>query len=140
MLGGVSAYMIPRCLRSNEDMHLDLNARIAVNRTEGNSVYFALVYPTESCPAALAEAKPPSGRRLILGQVLFPVHPRERVRCDLRVGRTGTAEGLSTSRAVTASTAAERCSDSVTDATAKTAAGQGHHFSPYGIFYAAITG
>jgi hypothetical protein len=75
MLRGIAADVIPWCLRSNEDVHLDLNARIAVDRTESNSVYSALVHPTECGPAGIAEAQTPARRRLILGEVLFPTGP-----------------------------------------------------------------
>src|SRR5260370_548093 len=111
MLRGVAADVIPGCLRSDEDVHLDLNARIAVNCTESHSMYFAFVHPTDRGPASRTEIKTPSGRRLILSQILFPADPGEGTGCDLCVSRAGTAECLSTPRAVTTSTTAERRSD-----------------------------
>jgi hypothetical protein len=75
MLRGVAADVIPWRLRSNEDMHLDLNARIAVNCTESNSMYFVLVGPTEGSPTGPAEAQSPSRRGLIPSQVIFPTDP-----------------------------------------------------------------
>jgi len=62
MLRGVAADVIPRCLRSNEDVHLDLNAGVAVNCTETDSMYFALVHPTERGTAGFAEVQTPSRR------------------------------------------------------------------------------
>jgi hypothetical protein len=131
MLRGVATDVIPRRLRSNEDVHLDLNARIAVNCTESDSMYFALVRPTERGTAGLAEAQTPSRSGLILSQIVFPTDPREGTRSDFRVRGACAAKRLSTPRAVAASTAAERRGDSVTNPTAKTATGQGHRFSPY---------
>jgi hypothetical protein len=130
MLRGTAADVVPRCLRANEYMHRDLNTGIAVNGTESHSMHLPFMYPTECGPTGLAEAQAPSGRRLILGQVLLPTEPRERAGHNFRVGRTGTTEGLSTARAVAASTATERCTDSVTDSTAKAAAGPVHRVPP----------
>jgi hypothetical protein len=95
VLRGVAADVIPWRLRSNEDVHLDLNARIAINCTESNSVYFALVHSTECGAAGPAEAQTPSRRRLVLRQVLLTTNPRERAGYDFRVSRTGAAECLS---------------------------------------------
>lgn len=120
MLRGVATDVIPGCLRSNEDVHLDLNARIAVNCTESDSMYFALVRPAERGTAGLAEAQTPSRCGLILSQIVFPTDPREGAGCDFRVCGARAAERLSTPRAVAASTAADRRSDSVTDTTAET--------------------
>src|SRR5882757_733704 len=131
MLRGVATDVIPRCLRSNEDVHLDLNARIAVNCTESDSMYVSLVHPAERGAAGLAEAQTPSRSGLILSQIVFPAGPREGTGCDLRVCGTRAAERLSTPRAVAASTATKWRSDLVTDTTAKTSTGQGHHFSLY---------
>jgi hypothetical protein len=102
-------------------MHLDLNSRIAIDAAQSHAMHLALVHPAQRSTAGLAKAQAPSRRRLILGQVLFSADPQERAGRNLRIGRTGAAERLSTSRAVTASTSVERCIDLVTDATAKTA-------------------
>jgi len=74
---GVAADVIPWRLRSDEDVHFDLNARIAVDCAEGNPMYLALVHPTECGPAGTAEVQTPSRRRLVLTQVLFSTDPGE---------------------------------------------------------------
>lgn len=77
MLRGVAANVIPWCLRPNEDVHLDPNAWIAVDCTESNSVYFALVHSGERGPAGLAEGHAPPGCGFELGQVVLAADPRE---------------------------------------------------------------
>src|SRR6266700_7816863 len=99
MLRGVATDVIPRCLRTNEDVHLDLNARIAFNCTESDSMYLSLVHPAERGAAGLAEAQTPSRSGLILSQVVFPIGPREGTGCDFRVCGARAAERLSTPRA-----------------------------------------
>ena len=121
MLRRIAADLIPWRLRPNEDMHLDLNSGVATDAAQSHAMHLALVRPAQGGAGDLAEAQAPSRGGLILGQVLFPADPQERAGRNLRIGRTGAAECLSTSRAVTASTSVERCIDLVTDATAKAA-------------------
>lgn len=75
---GVAADVVPWRLRPNEDMHLDLDARIALNGAESHSMNFAFMHPTECGPAGLAEAQAPSGRRLVPSQIIFAADPCER--------------------------------------------------------------
>jgi hypothetical protein len=131
MLWGVATDVIPRRLRSNEDVHLNLNAWIAVNCTESDSMYLSLVHSAERGTAGLTEAQTPSRSGLILSQIVFPTDPRKGTGRDFRICGARAAERLSTPRAVAASTAAEWRSDLITYAAAKTSTGQGHRFSPH---------
>ena len=56
ILRSVAANVIPRCLRTDEDVHFNLNTWIAVNGTQSDPVHFTLVDPTERGPTGLAEA------------------------------------------------------------------------------------
>ena len=129
MLRGVAPDVIPWRLRSNEDVHLDLNSGIAIDGPESHAMHIAFMRPAERSPAGLAEEQTPSRCRRIMRQVLGPADPGERAGRDLCVGGTGAAKCLSTSGAVAASSAVEWRTDLVTDATAKTAPGQ-HCFFP----------
>jgi hypothetical protein len=56
ILRRIAADVVPGRLRADEDVHFNLNARIAVNGTESHSVHFAVVYPTQRAPTGFAEA------------------------------------------------------------------------------------
>jgi hypothetical protein len=75
MLRCITADMVPRRLRPDKDMHLDLDTGITVNGTESHSMHFPSVHPTERSAAGPAEAQAPSGRGLIVGQVVVPTDP-----------------------------------------------------------------
>jgi hypothetical protein len=109
-------------------VHVDLDARITVNRSERHSVHFPFVHSTQCGPTGLAEAQTPTRGGFILGQVLFSADPRERTGTDFRVRGARAAEYLSTAGAMTASAAAEWRTDLITDPAAKTPSGQNHDF------------
>ena len=77
MLRCVAPDVIPWCLRPDEDVHLDLNSGIAIDRAESYSMHLAFLRPAERGPASLAEEQTPSRRRRIVGQVLFTADPAE---------------------------------------------------------------
>jgi hypothetical protein len=77
ILRSVAANMIPGGLGTNEDMHVDLNARITVDATESHPMYSAFMSSTERGSTGVAEAQAPCGRRLITREVFGTLDPCE---------------------------------------------------------------
>src|SRR5262245_38874899 len=65
----VTADVIPRCLRADEDVHPDLDARIAVDAAQRDAVHLAVVRSAKRRAARAAEAQPPARRGLVARQL-----------------------------------------------------------------------
>jgi hypothetical protein len=69
--------MIPGGFGTDEDMHVDLNARITVDATESHPMYSAFMSSTERCSTSVAEAQAPSWRGLITRETFGTPGPCE---------------------------------------------------------------
>src|SRR5262245_1115230 len=96
----IAADVIPRRLRADEDVLLDLDAGIAVDAAERHAVNDVTVPTAQRGAAGAAEREAPSGCGLVASDVVGAARPRERTRLDLGVSRPRSAERLAASRAV----------------------------------------
>ena len=80
VLGRLTTNVVPWSLGSDEDMHLQLHARVAVDSTERYPVHLSFMHPAERGAAAAAKAQAPAGSGLVASQVVFARRPVERSR------------------------------------------------------------
>ena len=71
----VAADMVPRGARTDKDMHANLNARIVVYTTQGDTVHSSLMNATNRGAARSAKAEAPSRSGLVPCQLLFTFGP-----------------------------------------------------------------
>jgi hypothetical protein len=76
-LRSAAADVVPRRLRPNEDVHLDLDARIAIDAAQRHPMHLAVADAAECGAAALAETKAPALPRLKASQQIFASGPRK---------------------------------------------------------------
>lgn len=126
ILRGIATYVIPRGPRPDENVHLDLNARVTIYATERHAVDLAVMCPTECRTAHAAKLKPPTRHRFVCDQLVFTGRPGKCFRIDLGVGRARTAKRLATPRAMTASPMLQRCRNCVADRAATAPSGERH--------------
>ncbi|MDF2811257.1 MAG: hypothetical protein K0S56_2288 [Microvirga sp.] len=118
--------MVPWCLGSNEEMHLDLDARIAIDAAERHSMHRVAGDTTQCGSTGLAEAQTPTWHRLIKGEIVFAAEPGERTWRNFSVSRARSAKGFSAARAMATAPWPERRGDLVPDRSATAAACQSH--------------
>ena len=100
--------VIPRGFGPDEDVHLDLNTRVAVHAPERHSMHFSGNRAAQRTAAMTAEAQAPSGSRLVTAQIVLAGNPGERTRRHFSVRGPSAAECLSAARAVTTATWTKR--------------------------------
>src|ERR1044071_7326621 len=108
-----AANVIPGCLGVDKDVHLDLHARIAIDRTERDAVHGTLVGSTQRAAAGLAETQAPVGSRGVIREIVLAAHPDKRTRLDLRISRARATEHFATAGTMTTAARPERCIDSI---------------------------
>jgi hypothetical protein len=118
--------MIPRSLGRDKNMHVDLNARVAVNGSQRYAVHFPCVSSAKRRATGAAETKAPSRRGLIPRKILGATCPGEGMRHHFGISRSCAAKCLSTARTVATPGVAKGRLDQVADSTAKTTSRQSH--------------
>jgi len=69
--------MVPRGARTDKDMHANLNARIAIYTTQGDTVHYSLMNATKRGATGSAKAETPSRSGLVPCQLLLTLSPFE---------------------------------------------------------------
>jgi hypothetical protein len=121
--------MVPRGARTDKDVHANLNARIAIYTTQRDTVHGSVMNATKRGAASSAKAEAPSQSGLVPRQLFLSFGPFERPRRNFCVGRSGTAERLSTARAMAASCIDEWSIDFILNSTTEASSGNCHDVS-----------
>jgi hypothetical protein len=74
--------MIPGSFGTNEYVHFNLHARVAVDTAERYTVNLPIVYSAQRGSAGTTEAQPPPRCRFIFNQIFLSTDPKERARRD----------------------------------------------------------
>jgi len=115
----VPSNLVRRRLRTDIDVHLDLNARITVDTSQGDAVHLAGNHAAERCSTNTAKAEPHSVARFEPGHFLRSLKPGKGSRFHLRIGGASPAERLPATRAVATSSATQRRTHAISNATAE---------------------
>ena len=75
VLPGSASNVIPRCLGIDENMHVELNARVTVDSTESYPMHLIIKSSAERCSAGATEAKTPSWSRIVVREVFGTPDP-----------------------------------------------------------------
>src|SRR5262245_66279552 len=68
----VAADVVPRCFRADEQVRLDLHARVAVDAAERDTMHGPGVQTGERRPASSTEAESPTDGRFVGDQLTVP--------------------------------------------------------------------
>ena len=75
ILWSAASNVIPRCLGTDEYVHVDLNAGVTINGTESYPVHVVFMSSTERRSTRATEAEAPSRRGLIAREVVGTADP-----------------------------------------------------------------